>query len=369
MAIPYSRYLIGPIPWYSALIVLGIALCVWLGKLEEKRKGLPRDVMLDVALVAVPCGIVGARAYYVLFSLDQFRNDWLSVLYIWNGGIAIYGAVIGGGLGVWAYARRKKLSFAALLDIAAPGLLLAQAIGRWGNYFNMEAYGPLVTDSAWQFFPFAVNIPTDGGWHMATFFYESLWNALGFAALWCLRKRTRRDGDLFLWYLIVYGSGRFLIEGLRTDSLYWGSVRVSQYLSLALLLISCALWLLRLARARQFGALGYGLLACAGCLIRFFLPLDAAYGWFMVGMLALLTACGVPALYPRLGEKGQFTWISLLFMELMVALMALAFARSDWVVAFVSILRSVFTPLQLGFVFALLPQLPTKEASPCPSES
>ena len=142
MAIPYSRTLFLGVSWYSVLIVAGILCAILLAEQEERRRKLPKDTVIDLALWVIPFGIVGARLYYVLMSLDQFRANPVSVLYIWEGGIAIYGAVIGGALGAWIYARRKKLPFLRLLDMAAPGLLLAQAIGRWGNYFNMEAYGP-----------------------------------------------------------------------------------------------------------------------------------------------------------------------------------------------------------------------------------
>lgn len=245
MAVPYSRTILGQVPWYSALIVTGIALAIYLASREERRLGLPQDTVIDLALVAVPCGIVGARLYYVAMSWQHFAANPISALYIWQGGLAVYGSVIGGALGVWAYARKKRLRFAALADIIAPGLILAQAIGRWGNYFNMEAYGPLVTDQRLQFFPMAVMIPSDGGyvWHAATFFYESMWNLGGFIALWALRRRQKQAGNVFAWYLLIYGSGRFIIEQLRQDSLYLGPFRVSQYLSLALC-IAAAGWLL-----------------------------------------------------------------------------------------------------------------------------
>ena len=194
--------------------------------------------MIDLALIVIPCGIIGARLYYVAMTWELFRDNPVSILYIWEGGIAIYGGVIGGALGAWGYARRKKLPFLKLMDMVVPGLLLAQAIGRWGNYFNMEAYGPEITDPAFQFFPLGVLIPSAGGyvWHMATFFYESLWNAAGFAALWAMRRRVREPGGVTCWYLLIYGSGRFIIERLREDSLYLGGLRVSQYLSLILCL-------------------------------------------------------------------------------------------------------------------------------------
>lgn len=247
MAIPYSRTAVGGLPWYSLLIVSGIALAIWLASREEKRLGLPQDTAVDLALIVVPAGIVGARAYYVAMSWPAFVQDFWSIFRIWEGGIAIYGAVIGGAAGAWLYARRKKLSFASVVDMIAPGLLLAQAIGRWGNYFNMEAYGPLLTDARLQFFPMAVLIPSSGGyaWHAATFFYESMWNLLGFGFLWGTRKRQRHSGNVFLWYLLIYGSGRFIIEQLRQDSLYVGTLRASQWLSLLLCIVAAVLLLMR----------------------------------------------------------------------------------------------------------------------------
>ena len=246
MAIPYNRNLLPGVSWYSALIVMGILCAILLAEKEERRRKLPKDTIIDLALWAIPAGIVGARLYYVLMSLDQFRANPVSVLYIWEGGIAIYGGILGGMLAVFLYARRKKLNFLTLTDVLAPGVLLAQAIGRWGNYFNMECYGPEILSPALQFFPVGVLIPDGTGgyvWHMATFFYESLWNLCGFCALWALRKRQTRPGNLFAWYLLIYGSGRFIIEQLRQDSLYVGSLRASQWLSLVFC-IAAALWLL-----------------------------------------------------------------------------------------------------------------------------
>ena len=192
MAIPYNRNLLPGVSWYSALIVMGILCAILLAEKEERRRKLPKDTIIDLALWAIPAGIVGARLYYVFMSLDQFRANPVSVLYIWEGGIAIYGGILGGMLAVFLYARRKKLNFLTLTDVLAPGVLLAQAIGRWGNYFNMECYGPEILSPAFQFFPVGVLIPDGTGgyvWHMATFFYESLWNLCGFCALWALRKR------------------------------------------------------------------------------------------------------------------------------------------------------------------------------------
>lgn len=247
-AIPYSRYIVGQLPWYSVLIVTGIFLAILLCSREEKRLGLQEDTVIDLALWVVPFGIIGARLYYVAFSWEIFADDPLSILYIWQGGLAIYGAVIGGLAAILLFSRRRKLSPFLLTDIVVPTLALAQGIGRWGNYFNMEAYGAVITDPAWQFFPAGVLIPQNGEyvWHMATFFYESVWDIAVFLILWfVIRKRGKHLGTVTLWYMVLYGSGRFLIEGLRTDSLVTGGMRVSQLLSAALVVTSTVLLIVR----------------------------------------------------------------------------------------------------------------------------
>ena len=235
LSIPYSRYLVYPIPWYSFLIVLGAALAVILASREERRVGLPKDTIIDLTLRLLPIGILGARLYYVIFSFDQFRSDLLSIFRIWEGGLAIYGGVIAGIITILVFARRRRLSPLLLCDVIAPGLVLAQALGRWGNYFNMEAYGLPVLQPALCFFPLAVQIPENGVyvWHMATFFYESVWDFSIFVFLMCARHRfLRRQGNVFCFYAFLYAAGRFVIEDLRMDSLYASSsVRVSQLLS------------------------------------------------------------------------------------------------------------------------------------------
>ena len=224
-----SRLLFGVIPIYGLLIALGVLLAVLYAGRQEARLGLPRDTAVDVVLWAVPPGIIGARLYYVAFTWERYASDPLSVLYIWEGGLAIYGGIIGGVLGILLYAKRKKLPLPTLTDMVVPAVILAQAIGRWGNFFNGEAYGRSVTDSALQFFPYAVHV--GGAWYQATFFYESMWDLAGFFVLHLTRKKWRRPGSLTLLYFGFYGFGRMLIEGLRSDSLWWGPFRVSQVLS------------------------------------------------------------------------------------------------------------------------------------------
>lgn len=235
--------LFGTVSVYGLLIAAGAALGVFLCARREKEMGLPKDISLDIALWAVPLGIIGARLYYVAFQWEMYRNDPVRALYVWEGGLAIYGAVIGGAVGVWLLSRHKKVPFLRLTDLVAPSLILAQAIGRWGNFFNGEAYGYPVENPALHFFPVAVQVA--GTWHMATFFYESLWDMLGFVLLWKMRNRMGRDGNLFLLYLLWYGFGRAIIEGLRTDSLMLGPIRVSQILSLVLCVIAAVLLYVR----------------------------------------------------------------------------------------------------------------------------
>lgn len=236
---------------YGVLIASALAIAAFLCTKEERRLNLPKDTGIDIVLWALPPALVGARLYYVAFTWDYFKTRPGDILKLWEGGLAIYGAVIGGAAGIWLLAKRRKISFLQLADVVAPSLLLGQAIGRWGNFFNQEAFGYAVTNPAWQFFPAAVNIA--GIWQLATFFYESVWNLLGFWLLYKNRIKIEaqgRHGQVFSWYLIWYGFGRFVIEGLRTDSLMWGNVRISQLLSL-MLIIAGALKLLTDARKRR----------------------------------------------------------------------------------------------------------------------
>lgn len=225
------------IHWYGVLIALGVLGAVLLAMAREEKLGLKKDTSLNLALILVPAGVVCARIYYVLFSWDFYRANPAEIFNLRGGGLAVYGAVLGGALAAFIYARTAGIPFAAIADLVAPGLALGQAIGRWGNFLNQEAYGALVSNPALQFFPVATYIE-GSGWHYAAFFYESIW-----CAIICItlligeRKRIfKKRGDLFLAYAFLYALERFLVEGLRTDSLLLGSFRVSQLLSLAVLI-------------------------------------------------------------------------------------------------------------------------------------
>ncbi len=237
--------LFGVVSVYGLLIALGILLAALYASRQEKRLGLKKDTALDVVFWAVPFGVIGARLYYVAFSWEKYASDPLSVLYVWEGGLAIYGGILGGLLGIFLYSRRSGQPFKVLLDMVVPAVLLAQAVGRWGNFFNGEAYGNPVTQKALQFFPYAVRVGEN--WYQATFFYESMWDLAGFFLLHTTRRRWRHPGSLTLLYFVYYGVGRALIEGLRSDSLWWGPFRVSQVLSIVLALI-CGAMLIRRER-------------------------------------------------------------------------------------------------------------------------
>ena len=227
---------------YGVVIALGLILAVIYGLKRKSQFGLKEDDILDGVLMIVPLAIVCARIYYCIFAWEEFAEDPISVLYIWNGGIAIYGGVIGAAIGVLAFCKWRKLKVAAVLDLVVLGFLIGQAIGRWGNFFNREAVGDLGENVNWFMRMGLFNeITQKYDYFHPTFLYESLWNAIGFVALHFLSKKRRYDGQIALAYLFWYGLGRTLIEGLRMDSLYIGSFRVSQLLAAVTCLVAATL--------------------------------------------------------------------------------------------------------------------------------
>ena len=222
---------IGPlsIHLYGLMIATGLILAVFYACRRSKAFGVKEDDLLDGVLWVTPFAILCARAYYCVFSWDQYAADPISVLYIWNGGLAIYGGVIGAVLGVIVFCKIKKLKIATILDMVLIGFLIGQSIGRWGNFFNREAFGA-ETDS---FFRMGLTNVKTGitTYYHPTFLYESVWNALGFLLLHFASKKRKYDGQVALMYAAWYGLGRCIIEGLRVDSLWWGPFRVSQLLA------------------------------------------------------------------------------------------------------------------------------------------
>lgn len=238
------------IAYYGIIIGIGVLAGIAIAALIAKKTGQDPDTYYDLAIYAVILSVIGARIYYVIFSWDSYKNDLLSIFNIRQGGLAIYGGVIAAIITVFVYAKVKKIPFGLLTDTAGPGLILGQIIGRWGNFFNREAFGEYTNG------PFAMQLPMDAVRSSditekmlehtevidniryiqvhPTFLYESLWNVCVLAIMLWWIKRKQFDGQVFLIYLFGYGIGRFWIEGLRTDSLmFFGTgLRVSQVLAI-----------------------------------------------------------------------------------------------------------------------------------------
>lgn len=238
----------GGIYWYGILIAIGVVLATLFCLRQRKKYGLTEDNLLDLVLMGVPAGIVGARIYYVIFYLDQFRNpdgsfSFKEAIAIWDGGLAIYGGVIAALIVIFFYSRAKKIAFFAISDVVVMGLLIGQAVGRWGNFMNREAFGA-ETDI---FCRMQLTL-RDGSFIEVhpTFFYESLWNVIGLLIIiFFVQKYREFDGEVTWFYFLWYGFGRFWIEGLRTDSLYlfdwqlFGQyIRVSQALSAVMVIVA-----------------------------------------------------------------------------------------------------------------------------------
>ncbi|EMF0040190.1 prolipoprotein diacylglyceryl transferase [Enterococcus hirae] len=227
-----------PIYWYALIIVSGIIIAMWLSSREAVRVGLKSEDITDFMLWGLPLSIIGARLYYILFDLPQYIADPIQIFNIRSGGLAIYGGLIAGAITLYFFTKYHFISMWTFLDIAAPSVILAQAIGRWGNFMNHEAYGPVTT----RIFLENLHIPRfiidnmyiEGFYRQPTFLYESVWSLIGFILLLFLRnkKHLLKKGEVLLVYVMWYSFGRFFIEGLRTDSLYFlGVIRISQLLS------------------------------------------------------------------------------------------------------------------------------------------
>ena len=235
---------IGPITiyWYSFLIIIAVLIGYNMVINYSKKINYKTSAIIDMTFYLIIFAILGARIYYVIFNLDAYKDNLLEIFMIWKGGLAIYGAIIAGMLYILNYCKKKELSFIKVLDIFSLSLLLGQAIGRWGNFFNSEAYGGITTYESLK----SLHIPEfiingmyiEGSYRVPTFLYESLWCLIGVIILFIIRKKDRTvNGKQVSFYLIWYGIGRLAIEGLRTDSLYLGNFRISQIVSLIAIIL------------------------------------------------------------------------------------------------------------------------------------
>jgi len=244
---------LGPIAvhWYGIILGTGALLGLLLAMNEAKRQGLNPDLFLDLVMFGVPISIIFARAYYVIFEWDYYKLHPADIIAVWKGGIAIHGALIGAILTAVVFTYVKKVSFWRIADIAAPGLILGQAIGRWGNFMNQEAHGGPTSLEFLQ----SLHLPDwiinqmyiNGTYYHPTFLYESLWNFAGVIILLIIRRKLPlHRGELFLSYFIWYSIGRFFIEGMRTDSLMLtDTLRIAQVISIVIIAAAIVLWIAR----------------------------------------------------------------------------------------------------------------------------
>ncbi len=246
---------LGPlsIHWYGIIIGTGLLLGLYIATNEAVKRGLQKEVFTDLVLWAVPIALICARIYYVIFNWSYYSQHPNEIIAIWKGGIAIHGALIGAIVTTVVFAKKKNLSFWKLADIAAPSIILGQAIGRWGNFMNQEAHGGPVSREfleSLQLPDFIINqMYIEGSYYHPTFLYESLWDLIGFLILLILQRLNLKRGEVFLTYVIWYSIGRFFIEGMRTDSLMLtDNLRMAQVLSITLVIASTVLILYRRTR-------------------------------------------------------------------------------------------------------------------------
>ena len=253
------------IAWYGVIIGIGMIIATSIASYRAVKAGYKSDLIIDFVLFAIPIGIICARLYYVAFEWEYYAQDLSKILAIREGGLAIYGGVIGGITTAVVFAKINKFPLLRLLDFVMPSLALGQAIGRWGNFANQEAFGNLITDPKLQFFPYGVYIDYLEEWHQATFFYESMANITLFILMMILVRKVKKDGWMLAMYFMGYGCIRFFVEGLRADSLYLvPGIRVSQMLSAILILFGLGLaWAIRSGRFSEKTYTGKYLLSAA----------------------------------------------------------------------------------------------------------
>ncbi|QNQ80721.1 prolipoprotein diacylglyceryl transferase [Lactobacillus sp. PV034] len=245
---------IGPVTvkWYGIIMATAVLVATLIAIQEGKRRNIAPDDFIDLLLWAVPIGFVCARIYYVVFEWGYFSQHPSEIIAIWNGGIAVYGGLLGGLIVLIIFCKKRNLSVWLMLDIIAPGVMAAQIIGRWGNFMNQEAHGSPTTLAYLQ----SLHLPNfiiqqmriNGVYYQPTFLYESFFNLIGLILILCLRhkKHLFKQGEIFLSYVIWYSIVRFFVEGMRTDSLYiWNTIRVSQALSVVLFVAAIIIWIYR----------------------------------------------------------------------------------------------------------------------------
>ena len=226
--------------WYSIILAAAVITVFILCCQRGAKKGYKEDTFIDLCFIILIPGIIGARILFVLSNWNSYANDLWSVFYIWEGGLAILGGFITAIPCYIIYCVKKNINFWELLDIIAPCFALAQAIGRWGNFVNQELYGPVVTNPSLQFFPFAVFIDATNHWHMATFFYESVWSLMTFIVLSLLGRKRHEKGDIFLLYIVFYSVIRIILDGIKLQG-----TLANQLICVGMIIIAAAIYIIK----------------------------------------------------------------------------------------------------------------------------
>lgn len=245
------------IHWYSILLFIAILIGSNLAIKEAKKQGFEEDFMVNLLFLTVIIGIIGARIYYVIFNFDYYQNNLLEIFKVWNGGLAIHGGIIAGLITIAIICYKKKINLLKILDYLVVGLIIAQAIGRWGNFFNGEAHGAITSLNYLE----SLHLPKfivegmyiNGNYYIPTFLYESVWCFIGFIIMLIVRrKKFMNIGYLTSFYLVWYGVERFFVEGLRTDSLMFLSLRVAQLVSLIMIIIGIVIFIYSLKKSKKY---------------------------------------------------------------------------------------------------------------------
>ena len=245
------------IHWYSVFIFIGILIGSNLAIKEAKKHGYEEDFIVNLLFLAVIIGIIGARVYYVIFNFDYYKDNLIEIFKVWNGGLAIHGGIIAGFITIAIICYKRKVNLLRILDYLVVGLIIAQAIGRWGNFFNGEAHGAITSLSYLE----SLHLPDfiidgmyiNGNYYVPTFLYESVWCFIGFIIMIILRrKKFMKIGYLTSFYLVWYGIERFFVEGMRTDSLMFLSLKVAQVVSLIMMIIGVVLFIYSLKKSKKY---------------------------------------------------------------------------------------------------------------------
>ena len=230
--------------WYSIMILIGFLIASYLITKESKKFNIKKEIITDMLFYTIIIGILGARLYYVIFNLDYYSKNILDIFKVWEGGLAIHGGIIAGAIFIIIYTKNKNLNTLKILDICVPGLLIGQALGRWGNFFNQEAHGPITSIEHLKYLPKFIQkgMYIDGNYYMPTFLYESILCIIGLIIILIIRRKLKlKNGQITGFYLIWYGIIRFIIESFRTDSLMLSILKQAQIISIIMIIIGVIL--------------------------------------------------------------------------------------------------------------------------------